>query len=137
VTLGPLMHEFGWAADDFDRLAGGSLAGHIVECGCQATGGLFTDWAEVPDWPNIGYPIVACRSDGTFELTKPAGTGGLVRRAAVAEQLLYEIGDPAIVGIDAVAKAERTGQAILARTRTSPAISAASSSSRPATTACG
>ncbi len=94
VTLGPLMHEFGWASDDFDRLAAGSLAGHIIECGCQATGGLFTDWQSVPDWATIGYPIAECRADGSFSLTKPARTGGLIARAAVAEQLLYEIGDP-------------------------------------------
>ena len=73
VTLGVLMHEFGWAPDDFDRLAAGSLAGHIIECGCQATGGLHTDWASVPDWANIGYPIVECREDGSFVVTKPAG----------------------------------------------------------------
>lgn len=95
VTLGPLMHEFGWRADDWDRLAGGSLAGHIIECGCQATGGLHTDWQSVPDWPHIGYPIVDCAEDGSFVLSKPAGTGGLIHPAAVAEQLLYEIADPA------------------------------------------
>ena len=94
LVLGPLMHEFGWRADDFDLLAAGSLAGHIIECGCQATGGLFTDWETVPDWATIGYPIAECRADGTFRITKPAGTGGLIARAAVAEQLLYEIGDP-------------------------------------------
>lgn len=94
VTLGALMHAFNWSADDHDRLAGGSLAGHIIECGCQATGGLFTDWHTVPDWANIGYPIVHCYDDGSFEVTKPAGTGGLIHRAAVGEQLLYEIGDP-------------------------------------------
>src|SRR5688572_25425099 len=94
VTLGPLMHEFGWAEDDWDRLAGGSLAGHIIECGCQATGGLHTDWQDIPDWDRIGYPIVLCREDGSFSVTKPAGTGGRMLRAAVAEQMLYEIGDP-------------------------------------------
>jgi hypothetical protein len=172
LVLGPLVHEFGWRADAFDLLAAGSLAGHVIECGCQATGGLFTDWESVPDWAHIGYPIAECRADGTFEITKPAGTGGLIARAAVAEQLLYEIGDPGayllpdvicdfrgvvieqvdgervrvsgarglaptdsykvsatalqgyrsagslvIVGIDAVAKAERTGAAIVERTR--------------------
>ena len=172
VTLGALIHEFGWSATDFDRLAGGSLAGHIIECGCQATGGLFTDWADVPDWAHIGYPIIDCAEDGSFELTKTPGTGGLIHRACVAEQMLYEIGDPAayllpdvtcdfrdvrieqlsddrvrvsgargraptgaykvsatqldgyrcagmlvIVGIDAAAKARRTGEAIVERTR--------------------
>ncbi len=172
ATLGPLIYAFGWALDDFDRLAAGSLAGHIIECGCQATGGLFTDWQDVPDWPNIGYPIVECSADGSFVVTKPPATGGAVLRAAVAEQLLYEIADPGayllpdvtcdfrsvrieqlgpervgvsgakgrpptgtykvsatqlagwrcagsmvIVGIDAAAKAQRTGEAIIARTR--------------------
>ena len=170
VTLGVLMHEFGWQPGDFDALAGGSLAGHIIECGCQATGGLHTDWQEVPDWAHIGYPIVECAADGSFTVTKPEGTGGLVAPQVVAEQMLYEIGDPAayllpdvvcdftqvriepagpqqvrvhgargraptgtykvcatymdgfktsaqltIVGFDAVAKARRTGEAILER----------------------
>jgi hypothetical protein len=95
VTLGALMHEFGWAADDYDRLAAGSLAGHLIECGCQGSGGLFTDWEDVPDWANSGYPVVECGADGSFVLTKPSGTGGLVTPAVAAEQLLYEIGDPA------------------------------------------
>ena len=173
VTLGVLMHEFKWQPADFDLLAAGSLAGHIIECGCQATGGLHTDWDTVPDWPNIGYPIVECSADGSFVVTKPEGTGGKLTPAVVGEQMLYEIGDPAayllpdvvadftqvrieqagehhvrvhgarghaptasykvsatyvdgfktaaqltIVGFDAVAKAKRTGEAILARTGT-------------------
>ena len=94
VTLGALMHEFGWRADDHDRLASGSLAGHIIECGCQATGGLHTDWEDIPDWAHIGYPVVECHADGSFVVTKPEGTGGKVIAANVAEQMLYEIGDP-------------------------------------------
>lgn len=95
VTLGVLMHEFGWKPDELDRLASGSLAGHIIECGCQATGGLHTDWESVPDWAHIGYPIVECAADGSFTVTKPKGTGGLVAPQTVAEQMLYEIHDPA------------------------------------------
>ncbi|MFC7518029.1 acyclic terpene utilization AtuA family protein [Herbaspirillum sp. GCM10030257] len=94
VTLGPLMHEFGWSAGDHDLLAAGSLAGHIIECGCQATGGLHTDWENVPDWANIGYPVIECHADGSFFVTKPDDTGGRVLAPAVAEQMLYEIGDP-------------------------------------------
>lgn len=172
VTLGVLIHEFGWRADDLDRLAAGSLAGHIIECGCQATGGLHTDWRDVPDWASIGYPVIECAGDGSFVVTKPHGTGGLVTVPVVAEQMLYEIGDPGayvlpdvvcdftgvtmeqvgpdrvrvrgargkpatdsykvsatysdgfrcvgtltIVGFDAPAKARRTGEAIVERTR--------------------
>jgi hypothetical protein len=94
LTLGPLMHEFGWTADDHDRLCAGSLAGHVIECGAQATGGLFTDWQAVPDWAHIGYPIVECAADGSFVVAKPGDTGGLVTPAVVAEQILYEVGDP-------------------------------------------
>ncbi len=95
VTLGALLHEFGWREDDYDRLAAGSLAGHLIECGCQATGGLFTDWREVPDWANMGYPVIECSADGSFIVGKPEHTGGLVSVPALAEQMLYEIGDPA------------------------------------------
>lgn len=94
LPLAALIHEFGWAVDDFDKLASGSLAGHLIECGPQATGGLFTDWEEVEGWENIGYPIVECYADGNFVVTKPIGTGGLVTPAVVSEQMLYEIGDP-------------------------------------------
>ena len=172
VTLGPLIHHFGWSMHDYDQLAGGSLAGHIIECGCQATGGLFTDWQSVPDWAHIGYPVVEVEADGSFTVGKPPGTGGLVSPATVGEQLLYEIGDPGayllpdvacdfrqvqmvqtgenrvrvsgarggpppatlkvsatalagwrvdammvIIGIDAVAKARRSGQSLIERTR--------------------
>jgi hypothetical protein len=172
LALGILMHEFDWTADQYDLLAAGSLVGHVLECGAQGVGGLHTDWQKVPNWENIGYPIAECQPDGTFVLTKPAGSGGLVIPGAVAEQVLYEIGDPAayvlpdviadfsavrlvqagehrvhvsgargrgptdkykvsatyqdgyravatvsIVGPDAAAKAERTGQALIARAR--------------------
>lgn len=173
VTLGILIHEFGWSADDCDRLAAGTLAGHILECGAQATGGNFSDWNDVAaDWEDMGYPIAVCRPDGSFEITKPPGTGGLVSRLSVGEQILYEIGDTRayvmpdvicdfsqvkldevgqnrvavtgargraptrfykvsathhdgyrstaitlITGFDAVAKARRYGEAIVARTR--------------------
>ncbi|HEY1059653.1 MAG TPA: acyclic terpene utilization AtuA family protein [Limnobacter sp.] len=173
MVLGALVHEFDWTPHDLDQLAQGSLAGHMVECGAQATGGLFTDWQQVPDWANIGYPIVEVQADGSFELSKPDNTGGLVNVAVATEQMLYEIHDPAryalpdvvcdfttvhmtqtgenrvriagakglapsglykvcatypegfrcigllsVSGFEAAAKAQRTGEAILERTRT-------------------
>jgi len=94
ITLAPLMHAFGWAADDWDRLAAGIVAGHIIECGAQATGGNFTDWRKVPSFIDVGYPIVECAADGSFVVTKHPGTGGLVTCQTVREQLLYEMGHP-------------------------------------------
>jgi len=172
LALGALMHEFGWSADDYDRLAAGSLVGHLLECGAQGVGGLHTDWDQVPDWANIGYPLAEVDADGGFILTKPADTGGLVTPGTASEQALYEIGDPAayilpdviadfshvsltqdgpervrvtgargrpptsqykvsatyqdgykavatvsIVGVDAARKAERTGEALIERSR--------------------
>lgn len=172
VTLGVLMHAFQWNAGDLDRFAMGSLAGHIIECGCQATGGLHTDWRKVPDWAGMGYPVIEASPNGDFVVTKPPGTGGLVSVPAIAEQILYEVGDPSryilpdvvcdftqvhlsqigpervavtgakglpptptykvcatypdgyrataqltIVGFEAAAKAQRTAEAILERTR--------------------
>ena len=94
LPLGACIHAFGWGPEDWDRLAAGSLAGHLLECGPQGSGGLHTDWEKVERWEDIGYPIAECRDDGTFVMTKPAGTGGLVTPAVIAEQMLYEIGDP-------------------------------------------
>ena len=95
LAVGPLIHEFGWRPEDYDRLAAGGLVGHIIECGAQATGGNFTDWEDVPDWDDAGFPIAEVREDGSFVLTKPAATGGLVTPLTGGEQMLYELGDPA------------------------------------------
>lgn len=95
VTLGAAIHHFGWSPEALDQLAGGALAGHIIECGPQATGGNFTDWEAVADsLATIGYPIVEIENSGAFTVSKPNGSGGLVSRGTVAEQLVYEIGDP-------------------------------------------
>jgi hypothetical protein len=90
-----LIHEFGWRADDWDRLAAGTIAGHIIECGAQASGGNCQyEWDTIPDLANVGFPIVEARGDGTFVVTKHEGTGGRVSVPAIKEQLLYEMGDP-------------------------------------------
>jgi hypothetical protein len=94
LALAPMVHEFGWGEEDWDHLAAGTIAGHIIECGAQCTGGNFSRWWEVPDLWNAGYPIVEGREDGTFTVTKHAGTGGMVTVDTVSEQLLYEMGDP-------------------------------------------
>lgn len=95
TTLGVLIHEYQWTVDDLDKLSMGSLAGHLIECGCQVTGGNFTDWQDsCDDWADMGYPIVECQQDGEFVVTKAHGTGGLVSKLTVAEQMIYEIGDP-------------------------------------------
>lgn len=95
LTVAPAVHEFGWDWNDWDRLSAATVAGHLIECGAQATGGLWCNWADAPDLGSVGYPIVEIGPDGTFEITKPDNTGGAVNRETVSEQLLYEVGDPA------------------------------------------
>ncbi len=95
LVVGPAVHEFGWAWDDWQQLGGATVAGHLIECGAQVTGGMYSDWNESIPLGNIGYPIAEVRDDGSCVITKPPGTGGTVNIGTVSEQLVYEIGDPA------------------------------------------
>ncbi|MBO6534946.1 MAG: DUF1446 domain-containing protein [Balneolaceae bacterium] len=95
LTLAPMIYEFGWEYSDYDKMAIGTIAGHIIECGAQVSGGNFTDWEKVEDFTNIGFPIIEAKADGAFFVTKHEGTGGLVNQMTVKEQLMYEIGNPA------------------------------------------
>jgi hypothetical protein len=95
LTVAPAMHEFGWEWDDWNRLGAATVAGHLIECGAQSTGGLWCNWQEADDLANVGYPIAEMEENGAFILTKPENSGGRVNTETVAEQLLYEVGDPA------------------------------------------
>jgi len=94
LTLAPMVHEFDWSFDDYDKMSAGTIAGHIIECGGQVSGGNFTDWEDVDNLVDIGFPIIEAKPNGNFYVTKHEGTGGLVNEMTVKEQLLYEIGDP-------------------------------------------
>ncbi|QEG01586.1 hypothetical protein Mal15_56630 [Stieleria maiorica] len=94
LTVGPCLAHFGWDPDDYNRIAGATVAGHLIECGTQVTGGISTDWLRVPESSRIGFPIAEVSQDGTCVITKPNGSGGWVNESTVKEQLLYEIGDP-------------------------------------------
>jgi hypothetical protein len=95
LTMAPLRHEFGWSPKDYDLMAAGIIAGHIIECGAQCSGGnCLYDWKSIPDLANVGYPIVEAKADGTFTVTKHPKTGGRVSVQSVTEQLVYEMGDP-------------------------------------------
>jgi hypothetical protein len=95
LVLAPLVYEFGWSFVDYDKMAAGTIAGHILECGAQCTGGNYTRWRDVENMARIGYPVVEASADGSFVVTKHEGTGGLVNVETVSSQLVYEMGDPA------------------------------------------
>ncbi|HSV14585.1 MAG TPA: acyclic terpene utilization AtuA family protein [Tepidisphaeraceae bacterium] len=95
LTVAPCIAHFGWSNDDYASIAGATVAGHLIECGTQVTGGISTDWLDVPDAANIGFPIAEVAADGSCVIAKPPGTGGRVSEQTIKEQLLYEIGDPA------------------------------------------
>ena len=94
LALGPCIHEYNWSKNEFDKIASGTLAGHITECGAQCSGGNYTNWKDVPDLANIGYPIIEMTNSGDFAITKHANTGGLINKHTISEQILYEMGDP-------------------------------------------
>ncbi len=94
ISIAPMIYEFDWAYDDWDKMASGLIAGHMMECGAQSTGGNYTDWKKVKKWDNFGYPVTEIKADGTFVMTKHPDTGGLINPDTVKEQLLYEMGDP-------------------------------------------
>ena len=104
VTLAPMMYEFGWSPTDWDRMAAGVIAGHIIECGAQCTGGNFTDWPLVKSYRQMGFPLIEAEPDGSFVVTKHPNTGGLVSVHTVSEQIVYEIGPPGYLSPDVVAR---------------------------------
>jgi len=94
LVVAPCIYEFDWSRDEFDKLASATVAGHIIECGAQCTGGNFSQWMDIEGLDNLGYPIAVITEDGSFNITKPENTGGLINRFTVSEQILYELGDP-------------------------------------------
>ena len=94
LVVAPCIYEFGWSREEFDKIASATVAGHIIECGAQCTGGNFSKWMDLDSLHNIGYPIASVNEDGSFEISKPENTGGIINRFTISEQILYELGDP-------------------------------------------